>query len=91
MEQRQRSRILKNHPFRFGSSRRQSLEKDTENQGKISADDTEVVKGSGDTEVNTAGEGVSTASVPEILSTAAPRTPPTTTTTVFDDEDITMA
>ncbi|GKB12801.1 putative ribonuclease H-like domain-containing protein [Tanacetum coccineum] len=47
-----------------------------------SADDTEVVKGSGDTEaVNTAGEGV---------STAAPRTPPTTTT-VFDDEDVTMA
>ncbi|GKB03229.1 hypothetical protein Tco_0831318, partial [Tanacetum coccineum] len=52
------------------------------NQGKIGADDTEVVKGSGDTEaVNTAGEGV---------STAAPRTPPTTTT-VFDDEDVTMA
>ncbi|GJT55539.1 hypothetical protein Tco_0990593 [Tanacetum coccineum] len=57
-------------------------EKDAENQGKIGADDTEVVKGSGDTEaVNTAGEGV---------STAAPRTPPTTTT-VFDDEDVTMA
>ncbi|GKC91688.1 hypothetical protein Tco_1152337 [Tanacetum coccineum] len=56
-------------------------EKDAENQGKIGADDTEVVKGSGDTEVvNTAGEGV---------STAAPRTPPTTT--VFDDEDVTMA
>ncbi|GJT39210.1 hypothetical protein Tco_0939075 [Tanacetum coccineum] len=57
-------------------------EKDAENQGKIGADDTEVVKGSGDTEaVNTAGEGV---------STATPRTPPTTTT-VFDDEDVTMA
>ncbi|GJX57572.1 retrovirus-related pol polyprotein from transposon TNT 1-94 [Tanacetum coccineum] len=57
-------------------------EKDAENQGKIGADDTKVVKGSGDTEaVNTAGEGV---------STAAPRTPPTTTT-VFDDEDVTMA
>ncbi|GKC19497.1 hypothetical protein Tco_1021647 [Tanacetum coccineum] len=72
-------------------------EKDAENQGKIGADDTEVVKGSGDTEVldtekavNTAGEGVSTASVPETVSTAAPRTPPTTTT-VFDDEDVTMA
>ncbi|GJU46311.1 hypothetical protein Tco_1203577, partial [Tanacetum coccineum] len=39
-------------------------------------------KGCGNTEVvNTAGEGV---------STAAPRTPPTTTT-VFDDEDVTMA
>ncbi|GJW71801.1 hypothetical protein Tco_0128718 [Tanacetum coccineum] len=111
LEQRQRSRILKNHPFIFGSSRRQSLgkkdvskqgrkhlktqlqfgedafddiddlvdegmdfvqEKDTENQGKIGADYTEVVKGSGDTKVldtekavNTAGEGVSTASVTE--------------------------
>ncbi|GKB45699.1 hypothetical protein Tco_0896452 [Tanacetum coccineum] len=89
LEQRQRSRILKNHPFRFSSSRRQSLgekdvskqgrkhlqtqlqfeedtfddiddlvdegmafvqEKDAENQGKIGVDDTEVVKGSGDTE-----------------------------------------
>ncbi|GJY20844.1 hypothetical protein Tco_0393410 [Tanacetum coccineum] len=57
-------------------------EKDVENQGNIGADDTEVVKGSGDTEaVNTAGEEV---------STAAPRTPPTTTT-VLDDEDVTMA
>ncbi|GJT69275.1 putative ribonuclease H-like domain-containing protein [Tanacetum coccineum] len=42
-------------------------EKDAENQGKIGTKDTEVVKGSGDTEVldtekpvNTAGEGVST-------------------------------
>ncbi|GJT65589.1 putative ribonuclease H-like domain-containing protein [Tanacetum coccineum] len=57
-------------------------EKDAENQGKIGVDDTEAV--------NTAGEGVSTASVPETVSTAAPRTPPTTTT-VFDDEDVTMA
>ncbi|GJW04827.1 hypothetical protein Tco_1563683 [Tanacetum coccineum] len=114
LEQRQRSRILKNHPFKFGSSRRQSLdafddiddlvdegmafvqEKDKENQGKIGADDTKVVKGSGDTEVldtekavNTAGEGVSTASVSETISIAAPRTPPTTT--VFNDEDVTMA
>ncbi|GKC17814.1 hypothetical protein Tco_1014596 [Tanacetum coccineum] len=71
--------------------------KDADNQGKIAVDDTEVVKGSGDTKVldtkkavNTAGEGVSTASVPETVSTAAPRTPPTTTT-VFDDEDVTMA
>ncbi|GKE88149.1 hypothetical protein Tco_1565624 [Tanacetum coccineum] len=71
-------------------------EKDVENQGKIGADDTEVVKGSGDTEVlntkkavNTVGEGVSTASVSETVYTAAPRTPPTTTT-VFDDEDVTM-
>ncbi|GKD90746.1 hypothetical protein Tco_1366253 [Tanacetum coccineum] len=48
-------------------------EKDAENQGKIGADDTEVV--------NTTGEGV---------STVAPRTP-STTTTVFDDKDVTMA
>ncbi|GKC17815.1 hypothetical protein Tco_1014597 [Tanacetum coccineum] len=51
----------------------------------------------GDTEVldtvkaiNTAGEGVCTASVSENVSTAAPSTPPTTTT-VFNDEDVTMA
>ncbi|GJU32075.1 putative ribonuclease H-like domain-containing protein [Tanacetum coccineum] len=113
LEQRQRSRILKNHPFRFSSSKRQSLgkkyvsnqgrnhlktqlqfgeyasndiddlvdngtafvqEKDAENQGKIGADDTEVV----------------TQNVPETVNTAAPKTPPTTTT-VFDDEDVTMA
>ncbi|GKF40436.1 hypothetical protein Tco_0120497, partial [Tanacetum coccineum] len=68
-------------------------EKNAENQGKIGADDTEVVKGSGDTEaVNIASEGVSTANVYKTVSTAAPKTPPTTTTTtVFDDEDVTMA
>ncbi|GJR71272.1 hypothetical protein Tco_0083637 [Tanacetum coccineum] len=81
-------------------TRRQSLDKkvkDVENQGKIDVDDTKVVKGSGDTEVldtkkvvNTASEGVSTASVPETVSTAAPTTPPITTI-VFDDEDVTMA
>ncbi|GKB23901.1 hypothetical protein Tco_0863302 [Tanacetum coccineum] len=66
-------------------------EKDAENQGKIGADDTKVVKGSGHTEaVNTAGEGVSTASVPETVSTTAPKNPPTTTT-IFDDVDVTMA
>ncbi|GKC16553.1 hypothetical protein Tco_1013335, partial [Tanacetum coccineum] len=44
-------------------------EKDAENQGKIGADDTKVVKGNGDTKaVNTASE---------VVSTAAPRTPPT--------------
>ncbi|GJZ99499.1 hypothetical protein Tco_0672050 [Tanacetum coccineum] len=103
LEQRQRSRILKNHPFRFyafndiddlvDEGMAFVQEKDVENQGKIGADDIEVVKGSGDTEVlntkkavNTAGEGVSTASVLETVSIAAPRTPPITTT-VFDDDD----
>ncbi|GJS42855.1 putative ribonuclease H-like domain-containing protein [Tanacetum coccineum] len=38
--------------------------------------------------VSTAGEGVSTAG--EGVSTATPRAPPTTTT-IFDDEDVTMA
>ncbi|GKD48660.1 hypothetical protein Tco_1277636 [Tanacetum coccineum] len=67
------------------------LEKDADNQGKIGANDTEVVKGSGDTKaVNIAAEGVSTASVSETVSTAAPRTPPTTTI-VLNDEDVTMA
>ncbi|GKB74076.1 hypothetical protein Tco_0935488, partial [Tanacetum coccineum] len=40
--------------------------------------------------VNTNGEGVSTASVPETISTVAPRTTPTTTT-FFDDEDETKS
>ncbi|GJW77746.1 putative ribonuclease H-like domain-containing protein [Tanacetum coccineum] len=54
-------------------------------------DDTKVVKGSGDTKaVNTGGEGVSTASVPKIVSTAVLRTPPTTKT-FFNDKDVTMA
>ncbi|GJR99165.1 hypothetical protein Tco_0315674 [Tanacetum coccineum] len=62
--------------------RRIYSQKDAENQGKIGADDIKVVKGSGDTKaVNTAGERV---------TIAAPRTP-STTTTVFDDEDAIMA
>ncbi|GKC12360.1 ribonuclease H-like domain, reverse transcriptase, RNA-dependent DNA polymerase, partial [Tanacetum coccineum] len=83
LEQRQRSKILKNHPFRFSSSRRQSL-----GMAIVQERETEVI----DTKksVNTAGEGVSTASVPETVSIVAPRTPPPTTT-VFDDEDVTMA
>ncbi|GJW84257.1 hypothetical protein Tco_0157402 [Tanacetum coccineum] len=83
LEQRQRSRIIKNHPFRFGSSRRQSV-----GIAFVQEKDTEVL----DTEktVNTAGEEVSTASDSETVSTAAPRTPPTKTI-VFDDEDVTMA
>ncbi|GJT83793.1 putative ribonuclease H-like domain-containing protein [Tanacetum coccineum] len=40
--------------------------------------------------VSIAGEGVSTASAIHEVSTATPRTPPTKTT-VFDDEDVTMA
>ncbi|GJT70541.1 hypothetical protein Tco_0746217 [Tanacetum coccineum] len=63
----------------------------------IGSGDTEVIKGIGDTEVldieketSTAHIPVSTASASETVSTAAPRTPPTTTT-VFDDEDFSMA
>ncbi|GJX87792.1 hypothetical protein Tco_0339806 [Tanacetum coccineum] len=96
VEQRQRSRILQNHPFRFGSSRRQSLgKKDVSKQGRKhlktqlqfgedAFDDIDDLVDEG------MAFGVSTASVPKIISTAAPRTPPTTTI-VFDDEDITMA
>ncbi|GJR51661.1 hypothetical protein Tco_1402182 [Tanacetum coccineum] len=70
-------------------------EEDASKQGRTS-DKTKpifknMVKGSGDTEaVNIAGEGVSTANVYETVSTAAPKTPPTTTI-VFDDEDVTIA
>ncbi|GKE63783.1 hypothetical protein Tco_1514150 [Tanacetum coccineum] len=96
LEQRQRSRIIHSDLVppgdRFGEDAFDDIddlvdegmafvqEKDEENQGKIGADDTEVVKGSGDTEVLDA----------ETVSTVAPRTPPTTTT-IFDDEDVTMA
>ncbi|GJV39291.1 putative ribonuclease H-like domain-containing protein [Tanacetum coccineum] len=62
-------------------------EKDAENQGKIGDDDTKVLKVSGDTEVLDTKKEVNT--VGEEVSTAASRTPPTTT--VFDDEDVTMA
>ncbi|GKB54987.1 hypothetical protein Tco_0905740 [Tanacetum coccineum] len=58
-----------------------------ENQGKIGDDDTKVLKVSGDTEVLDTKKEVNT--VGEEVSTAASRTPPTTT--VFDDEDVTMA
>ncbi|GKE97397.1 hypothetical protein Tco_0020748 [Tanacetum coccineum] len=48
------------------------------------------------TEVNTATNGVSTASVlvttaGVAISTAEPRIPPATTTTAFEDEDLTIA
>ncbi|GJR13530.1 putative ribonuclease H-like domain-containing protein [Tanacetum coccineum] len=71
-------------------------ETEAETQEKIGSGDTEGIKESGDTEVldieketSTAHIPVSTASASETVSTVAPRTPPTTTT-VFDDEDISM-
>ncbi|GJS92276.1 putative ribonuclease H-like domain-containing protein [Tanacetum coccineum] len=63
-------------------------EKDAETQEKIGSGDTEVLDI--EEEISTANVPVSTASASETISTAAPRTPPTTTT-VFDDEDISMA
>ncbi|GJY67517.1 hypothetical protein Tco_0469755 [Tanacetum coccineum] len=96
LEQRQRSRILKKYPFRFGSSRRQSLGKKHEwilfkrETQKFLILKKQLILLVKELVVNTAGEGVSTASVSETVSTAAQRTPPTTTT-VFDDEDVTIA
>ncbi|GJX67635.1 hypothetical protein Tco_0303362 [Tanacetum coccineum] len=107
LEQRQRSRIFKNHPFRFVSSRRQSLsKKDVSKQGRKhlktqlqfgedAFDDIDDLVDEGMTfvqekDAENQGKIVSTASVPETVSTAAPRTSPTTKT-IFDDEDVTMA
>ncbi|GKF04046.1 hypothetical protein Tco_0034714, partial [Tanacetum coccineum] len=78
LEQLQRSRTLKTHPFSdFDELDMENVKDDAKTQGR----NTE--------KVNTVGEGVSTASVPETVSTAAPRTLPTTIT-VFDNEDVTM-
>ncbi|GKE16358.1 hypothetical protein Tco_1423935 [Tanacetum coccineum] len=82
LEQLQRSRILKTHPFKFGSYRRQSL-----NMENVK-DDAET-QGRNTKKVNTVSEGINTTSIPETVSTATPRTLPTTTT-VFDNEDVTM-
>nr|GEW89723.1 hypothetical protein [Tanacetum cinerariifolium] len=94
LEQRKSLRISGFHPFRAGTSRRQSfginfvLDEDA---------DTEVIvkeKGSGEKggstakTVSTARPNIS-ASRPEV-SIAEPKTPPTTTS-LFDDEDVTIA
>nr|GEW08066.1 hypothetical protein [Tanacetum cinerariifolium] len=85
LEQRQSSRFLGFHPFRAGASKRNSL-----GRRKMIVED----KGNGEKEGNTA-ETVSTAR-PDIsaarpeVSTAEPKTPPITTT-LFDDEDVTIA
>ncbi|GJY95766.1 hypothetical protein Tco_0512127 [Tanacetum coccineum] len=62
--------------------------KNSEAQEKRGSDDTKVVKGSGDTEVLDIKKEVSTAK-PKV-SVVEPSTPPTTTT-IFDDKDLTIA
>nr|GEU46304.1 hypothetical protein [Tanacetum cinerariifolium] len=95
LEQRQSSRILGFYPFRVGTSRRQSLgrrnvskqeRKNLKSQQKFQDIDDlvdEVVKKRGSTT-----ETVKTARLE--VSTVEPKTPPTTTT-LFDDEDVTIA
>nr|GEY99912.1 hypothetical protein [Tanacetum cinerariifolium] len=81
LEQRQSSRILGFHPFRAGTSKRYSLEMIVEDKGNGE-------KGGSIVEtVSTARLDISVAR-PEV-STAEPKTHPTTTT-LFDDEDVTI-
>nr|GEW65540.1 hypothetical protein [Tanacetum cinerariifolium] len=82
LEQRQSSRISGFHPFRADTSRRHSLEVIVEDKGSGE-------KGGSIAEtVSTARPDISVAR-PEV-STDEPKTPPTTTT-LFDDEDVTIA
>nr|GEU77558.1 copia protein [Tanacetum cinerariifolium] len=76
LEQRQSLRILGCHPFRAGTSRRHGLDKGSgEKRGGIAET------------ISTARPNISAAR-PEV-STAKPKTPPITTT-LFDDEDVTI-
>nr|GEZ51460.1 hypothetical protein [Tanacetum cinerariifolium] len=98
LEQTQSSRILGFHPFRDGTSRRHSLgrrnvskqeRKNLKSQQKFQDIDDLVDEGGSTSEsVSTARPDISTARLK--VSTAEPKTPPTTTT-LFDDEDVTIA
>nr|GEU66922.1 hypothetical protein [Tanacetum cinerariifolium] len=100
LEKKQRSRTPRMNLFKIGTSRRQSLDK--ENVSKHGRNlKTRPMFEEGDTinvagEVNTATTRVSAASASVTttdvsISTAEPRTPLTTITTVFKDEDLTIA
>ncbi|GKA60527.1 ribonuclease H-like domain-containing protein [Tanacetum coccineum] len=87
LEKKLRARTLGMKLFKISTSRRKSLDKETNVEG-----DTVNVGGT----VNTATTGVSAASASVTtagvsISTAEPRTPPTTTTTAFEDDDLTIA
>nr|GFA07244.1 hypothetical protein [Tanacetum cinerariifolium] len=103
LEQRHSSRISGFHPFRAGTSRRHSLgmnfvlDEDVDKIEEFNLDaDREVIvedKGSGEKGGSTAEITITarpdiSAARPEV-STAEPKTPPTTTT-LFDDEDVTI-
>nr|GEV62758.1 hypothetical protein [Tanacetum cinerariifolium] len=101
LEQRQSSRILGFHPFRAGTSRRHSLgrrnvskqeRKNLKSQQKFQDIDdlvNEVVKKEVAQQKQLVLLGQIIAARPEV-STAEPKNPPTTTT-LFDDEDVTIA
>nr|GEY87057.1 hypothetical protein [Tanacetum cinerariifolium] len=90
LKQRQSSRLLGFYPFRAGSSKRHSLDR------RKDANTEMIVKNKGNGEKG--GSIAETISIarPDISavrpedSTAEPKTPPTTTT-LFDDEDVTIA
>nr|GEV40336.1 hypothetical protein [Tanacetum cinerariifolium] len=82
LEQRQISRILGFHSFRASTSRRHSLEVIVEDKGSGE-------KGGNTAEIVSTARSDISAARPKV-STAEPKTPPTITT-LFDDEDVTIA
>ncbi|GKA54116.1 hypothetical protein Tco_0753065 [Tanacetum coccineum] len=77
LEKKQRERTPGMKLFKIGTSRRKSLDKEN------------VSKQGRNLKTSAASASVTTAGVS--ISTAEPRTPPTTTTTAFEDEDLTIA
>ncbi|GKC04644.1 hypothetical protein Tco_0996254 [Tanacetum coccineum] len=90
LEQRQRSRILKNHPFRFSSSRRQSLgKKDVSKQGrKHLKTQLQFREDAFDDIDDLVDQGMDFV---QEKDTAVLDTEKAANTAVFDDEDVTMA
>nr|GEX23667.1 hypothetical protein [Tanacetum cinerariifolium] len=86
MEQRQSLRFLGFHPFRAGTSKRYSFgRRKVSKQGRKNLKSQQMFTAE---TVSTARPDISAAR--QEVSIAEPKTPPTTTTTLFDDEDVTI-
>nr|GEV48369.1 retrovirus-related Pol polyprotein from transposon TNT 1-94 [Tanacetum cinerariifolium] len=88
LEQIQCSRILGFHPFRASTSKRHSFDEDADTEMIVEDKGNGEKGGSTAKAVSTARPDISSASLE--VSTAEPKTPPTTAT-LFDDEDVTIA
>ncbi|GJT55933.1 putative ribonuclease H-like domain-containing protein [Tanacetum coccineum] len=87
LEKKQRARTPRMKLFKIGTSRRKSLDKENNVEGDTVNDGGAV--NTATTGVSAASASITTDGVP--ISTAEPRTPPTTTITAFEDEDLTIA